>query len=226
MFKTAASASLQQRAITVQVGADADGGTVDDSTVSEAQQWGVPVDSFQQIAFQVCLRNYSGQPIGGDCSWTAQATTNWIFLTGGTFGRGRGRVTFSVLANPGIAPRSGRIILDSPTAAAEVVNINQDGRNSRITLCSDDVPKEGSIICSTLLVSQRKPVAYQEINGIKRIIPVRYTLDEGECRKLKTGTVGFEIGSYDRSRPLTIDPCWFIRPILAAAALIKARALP
>ena len=55
---------------------------------------------------------------------------------------------------------------------------------------------------------QRKPVVYQEVNGSRRQIPARYVLSE-ETRphsSSRTPEVRFEIGDYDRTRPLIIDP--------------------
>ena len=47
-------------------------------------------------------------------------------------------------------------------------------------------------------VRQRAPVAYQRIDGERRIVDSAYEL---------TGrTVGFRLGAYDSSRPLVIDP--------------------
>jgi hypothetical protein len=48
-------------------------------------------------------------------------------------------------------------------------------------------------------VRQRKPVVYQETNGVRRVIDGRYRFD-GSHR------VKFELASYDRSVPLVIDP--------------------
>lgn len=45
---------------------------------------------------------------------------------------------------------------------------------------------------------QRKPVVYQEVNGEKRMVNGRYVV--------KGNQVGFDIGRYDRSRELVIDP--------------------
>jgi hypothetical protein len=44
-----------------------------------------------------------------------------------------------------------------------------------------------------------RPVAYQAVNGGRRHVDVRY-------RVTRSGVVRFEIGSYDRSQPLVIDP--------------------
>src|SRR5207247_2609615 len=48
-------------------------------------------------------------------------------------------------------------------------------------------------------VRQRRPLVYQENNGLKQIIAGRYALN-GSCE------VAFEIGAYDADRPLIIDP--------------------
>ena len=46
---------------------------------------------------------------------------------------------------------------------------------------------------------QPVPVAYQEVGGVQESVPVRYVLKG-------TGQVGFELGPYDSSLPLVIDP--------------------
>lgn len=47
---------------------------------------------------------------------------------------------------------------------------------------------------------QRAPVAYQEIGGARRPVASRYRLDAA------AGVVTFEVGAYDRDRPLVVDP--------------------
>jgi len=44
-----------------------------------------------------------------------------------------------------------------------------------------------------------KPIAYQEINGARRAIPAQYVIK-------RNNQIGFEIGSYDQTRQLVIDP--------------------
>ncbi|HEX8069449.1 MAG TPA: SBBP repeat-containing protein [Pyrinomonadaceae bacterium] len=46
---------------------------------------------------------------------------------------------------------------------------------------------------------QHKPYAYQEADGVRRAVPVRYALT-------RAGRVRFRLGAYDHSRPLVIDP--------------------
>jgi hypothetical protein len=50
-----------------------------------------------------------------------------------------------------------------------------------------------------------KPVAYQQINGTRRMVPVRY--------KENSDTYGFEVGAYDVSRELVIDPLLTVFPV-------------
>ncbi|HKQ73370.1 MAG TPA: SBBP repeat-containing protein [Blastocatellia bacterium] len=47
-------------------------------------------------------------------------------------------------------------------------------------------------------VRQRKPLAYQEVNGIRREIPSYYAIRNQE--------VAFDVGDYDATKPLIIDP--------------------
>lgn len=49
------------------------------------------------------------------------------------------------------------------------------------------------------VLKQRKPVAYQNIDGRRREVTASYIM-------LKRNEVGFEIGEYDSTRPLVIDP--------------------
>ncbi|MCI0489287.1 MAG: SBBP repeat-containing protein, partial [Blastocatellia bacterium] len=47
-------------------------------------------------------------------------------------------------------------------------------------------------------VRQRRPVAYQELKGERREVTCRYTM--------RNQVIGLDVGSYDRSKPLVIDP--------------------
>ena len=48
-------------------------------------------------------------------------------------------------------------------------------------------------------VVEHAPVVYQEVEGVRRSVAGRYVLQE-------SGQVGFALGAYDVSQPLTIDP--------------------
>ena len=61
--------------------------------------------------------------------------------------------------------------------------------------------KTGELVAETELGEVRftRPVAYQEIKGKRVEVPVKYRL-------LSKNTYGFEVGKYDRTKPLIIDP--------------------
>ncbi len=62
------------------------------------------------------------------------------------------------------------------------------------------IDRNGELILKTAGgdLRQHRPVAYQEIDGARKVVTARYALKGGE--------VGFEVGQYDRSKPLVIDP--------------------
>lgn len=62
------------------------------------------------------------------------------------------------------------------------------------------IEADGSLAVKTANsgISHAKPFTYQEIKGEKREVASRYVIENGR--------VGFEIGEYDRSLPLIIDP--------------------
>ena len=49
------------------------------------------------------------------------------------------------------------------------------------------------------VIRQYKPVMYQEVGGMRRPVTGRFVFRE-------RGQVGFEVGAYDKSQPLVIDP--------------------
>jgi len=64
-----------------------------------------------------------------------------------------------------------------------------------------EVTYEGDLVLRTALgdIRQSKPVAYQEVNGVKQEVSAGY-VPKG------LGRVGFQLGDYDSTRPLIIDP--------------------
>ena len=59
----------------------------------------------------------------------------------------------------------------------------------------------GNLVIETAAgeIVQRAPVLYQDVDGRRRPVEGRYALK-------RRGRVGFEVGEYDRGRPLVIDP--------------------
>src|SRR6185369_11050918 len=83
----------------------------------------------------------------------------------------------------------------APGSDPEIVEISFGGdQNFAIDSMGDVVlhTSQGDIL-------QRKPNAYQELNGIKEEVPVSYVARSGH-------SIGFQLGAYDPSRPLIIDP--------------------
>ena len=62
------------------------------------------------------------------------------------------------------------------------------------------VGQDGALVLRTAhgSLAQSRPLAYQEIDGHRRLVDARY------CVSGKS--VGFDLGSYDRGKPLVIDP--------------------
>jgi len=64
-----------------------------------------------------------------------------------------------------------------------------------------EVTADGELQLNTAngTVKQKKPVSYQTVNGKRQEVESRYTL-------LAKNEIAFEVGDYDRSKPLVIDP--------------------
>ena len=64
-----------------------------------------------------------------------------------------------------------------------------------------ELSTEGALILRTPAGNVRHdpPVAYQESNGSRLRVPAGF-------KRLDDGTIGFEVGEYDRLQPLVIDP--------------------
>ena len=103
--------------------------------------------------------------------------------------RGGGRqFEYDLVVAPGVDPRQIRISF----TGAEKIELSQSGDMILRTKAGD--------------VFQRKPVAYQVIAGVRRDVAAAFLLAGGR--------IGFEVGPYDRSVPLVIDPtidysAWF-----------------
>lgn len=100
----------------------------------------------------------------------------------------------------------------APGADPGVIRLAFEGvENARIDA-------EGNLRLATAFgeLQQKKPVLYQERNGRRE--PVA-----GAYRRLPNGEFGFTVGSYDRSRPLVIDPVLVYSLFLGGASEDSAR---
>lgn len=82
----------------------------------------------------------------------------------------------------------------APGANPEAIGLTFEGSDKIAVDAAGDLVLE----MSESEVRQRKPMAYQEVNGARREVRCRYVI--------QNHTVGFEVGEYDKSRPLVIDP--------------------
>ncbi len=51
-----------------------------------------------------------------------------------------------------------------------------------------------------------RPVGYQEIDGKRMDVALKYLLEERSVKDAKSYVYGFEVGAYDRTKPLVLDP--------------------
>jgi hypothetical protein len=83
----------------------------------------------------------------------------------------------------------------APGADPREINVRFDGAENL------ELNSEGALILHTAAGELRheRPVAYQERNGSRSDVHVAF-------KQLDAGAIGFEVGAYDPSRPLVIDP--------------------
>lgn len=55
-------------------------------------------------------------------------------------------------------------------------------------------------------IRQQKPFTYQETNGYKQEVESKFKIKQSATRNSQSAIVSFEVGNYDRSKTLTIDP--------------------
>jgi hypothetical protein len=101
-----------------------------------------------------------------------------------------------------------------------VVAAGANPRNIRLALGGTDrvsVNRAGDLLLKTRAgtLTQRQPVAYQEIDGIRHPVKARYAM-------LAANEVGFRVGDYDRHYPLVIDPVLVYSTYLGGASANSA----
>lgn len=101
----------------------------------------------------------------------------------------------------------------APGASPNLIGINFGGTRDI------KVDSSGDLVLSTDAgeVRQLRPIAYQNVNGTRREIAASYRVDRE--------TVKIEIGEYDRSLPLTIDPVLAYSSFLGGAGAEQGTAI-
>lgn len=82
------------------------------------------------------------------------------------------------------------------------------------------IDSEGDLVLQTSggNVRMRKPSVYQDIDGVKQPVAGRYVLN-GKMQ------VGFDVGAYDRSKTLVIDPVFSYSTFLGGTSFDEGRAI-
>jgi hypothetical protein len=88
----------------------------------------------------------------------------------------------------------------APGADPKAIHLRFDGAQQL------SLDAKGQLIVKTQdgEVIQHRPLIYQEIGGVRKVIEGGYDLNSGKERKISE--VGFQIARYDASKPLIIDP--------------------
>ncbi|MEZ5422880.1 MAG: SBBP repeat-containing protein [Pyrinomonadaceae bacterium] len=102
-------------------------------------------------------------------------------------GRERGGVQYDFIVQPG----------------ADASQIGWDIRGAR----SAEIDAEGSLIIHTDYgdIRQARPFTYQDVNGARQEVASSFTIDN-TVRGDSIAHIGFLLGEYDTTKPLTIDP--------------------
>ncbi len=89
----------------------------------------------------------------------------------------------------------------APNADTNQIALEFDGADN-IELDAD-----GNLLIHTAagIVKHNKPFSYQESNGAKQEIKSRFIIEQSKVENRKS-KIKFQLGEYDRSKPLTIDP--------------------
>ncbi|MFL5800674.1 MAG: SBBP repeat-containing protein [Roseiflexaceae bacterium] len=81
---------------------------------------------------------------------------------------------------------------------AQALRLEQSGNLSVTLPMPTPAPTATAVLTPSTLVEQA-PIAWQDVGGRRVPVAVRYLLGQDQ-------SVGFALGAYDRTRPLTIDP--------------------
>ena len=110
-----------------------------------------------------------------------------------------GELEYDFVVGPGGDPRAIRVAIEG----ADGIELDPEG---------DLVARVGRAV-----LRQRRPMTYQQIGDARRVIPSRY---------VRAGVgFGFEVGEYDRSRPLVIDPALMYSSYLGGTNVDEGHAI-
>jgi hypothetical protein len=107
-------------------------------------------------------------------------------------------------SEPGKQPQLEYDLIIAPGADPGVVRLAVDGAQAAV------VDARGDLLLTTAAgeITQRSPVIYQEINGVRRPVAGSYVVRSTRSASGASGCyeIGVRLASYDTTRPLVIDP--------------------
>ncbi|PYS56663.1 MAG: hypothetical protein DMF74_28030, partial [Acidobacteria bacterium] len=112
----------------------------------------------------------------------------------------------------------------TPGADPATIKLGIDGANKV------EIDDQGDLVLHTTsgIVRQRRPLIYQEVDGIRQEICGGYALLKTQDTGLQSQgsyLVAFRVGAYDRSRPLVIDPVLVYSTYLGGGGEEKGNAI-
>lgn len=90
----------------------------------------------------------------------------------------------------------------APNADPNQIQLNFDGAKNI------SIDEQGNLVIKTgnIELVQQKPVAYQIFSGVKRLVEVKYVINEEQQTGNSQSQVSFAVGEYYKNQPLIIDP--------------------
>lgn len=161
------------------------------------------------LAFTEKLLNIEGNPILFEPIGENEAYAKFSYYTGNDqakwknniltnntvgFGQVYNRISFNLRAYEGNIEK---LFLVEDGGYPGEIAIQMDG----VEKISVSDKGELTVTNQDVSMSFTKPIAYQLINGAKQFVATRYVLKDQEKK-----IYGFEVGDYDKSQPLIIDP--------------------
>ncbi len=122
------------------------------------------------------------------CFESVRACDVWPGIDLVLYGNAR-RAEYDLMLAPGADPRLARFAVTSEQSLA--------------------LTASGALAAADGTFAQCAPIAYQLVGGARLLVPARFVFQDG--------TLGFELGDYDRSRELVIDPMWLYANLIGGS---------
>jgi RHS repeat-associated protein len=109
-----------------------------------------------------------------------------------------GRLKGTYTVAPGADPTRLRWRYEGVQTVPITVSVDAAG-NLQVRVAPPPGGKDAATATAPVIITEQRPVSWQEIDGRRVAVDARYVV-------APDGSVGFQLGAYDRAYPLTIDP--------------------